>query len=162
MNANSVLPPIVKFHHLTSLLKGEASAAVAGYDHTAENYENAVRTLRETYYRPQLIRAQSSTRLQQMKPANTSALHQRTTLAQTKSLWLQLQKHGDHEDNIFVMRFIRHKFLQRTLVEHVGNLETADLVPWMVPQLLDGLDRAIQMFEVIADTPDHPPAYSRH
>ncbi|PIO56487.1 hypothetical protein TELCIR_22113 [Teladorsagia circumcincta] len=158
IHANSALPPVVKFHHLKSLLKGEALAVVAGYDLTAENYEYAVRTLRDTYYRPQLIRMQLSTRLQQMKPANTSALHQRTTLAQIKSLWLQLQKHGDHEDNIYVMRFIRQKFPQRTL-EHLGNLETADPVPWKVPQLLDGLDRAIRMFEVIADTADHPPVH---
>ncbi|KAK5980143.1 hypothetical protein GCK32_015987, partial [Trichostrongylus colubriformis] len=151
VHANPTISPVVKFHHLRSLLKGDAQAVVAGYDITQSNYELAIKTLHETYYRPQLIRTQLSVRLQTMKPAGPSPLHQRTTLAQIRSLWLQLEKLGDHEDNIFVMRLIRQKFPQRTL-EHLGTIETADPTPWKVPQLLSGLDRAIKTFETIADT----------
>ncbi|PIO55042.1 hypothetical protein TELCIR_23577, partial [Teladorsagia circumcincta] len=144
VHANPSLSPVLKFYHLRSLLKGDAQAIVQGYDITAENYKYAVRTLRETYYRPQLIRTQLSKTLQYLEPAGASASEQRTTLAQIKSLWLQLRKLGDSEDNIYVMRFIRQKFPQRTL-EHLGSLETADPTPWKVPQLLDGLDRAIRI-----------------
>ncbi|KAK5970169.1 hypothetical protein GCK32_011750 [Trichostrongylus colubriformis] len=151
VHANPTISLVVKFHHLRNLLKGDAQAAVAGYDITQSNYERALKTLQETYYRPQLIRTQLSVKLQTMRPASTSPLHQRTKLAQIRSLWLQHEKLGDHEDNIFVMRLIREKFPQRTL-EHLGTIETADPTPWKVPQLLSGLDRAIKTFETIADT----------
>ncbi|KAK5978138.1 hypothetical protein GCK32_000419 [Trichostrongylus colubriformis] len=151
VHANLTIPPVVKFHHLRNLLKGDAQAVIAGYDITQSNYELAIKTLHETYYRPQLIRTQLSVRLQAMKPAGISPLQQRTTLAQIRSLWLQLEKLGHHEDNIFVMRLIRQKFPQRTL-EHLGTIETADPTPWKVLQLLSGSDRAIKTFETTADT----------
>ncbi|KAK5986159.1 hypothetical protein GCK32_021653, partial [Trichostrongylus colubriformis] len=72
VHANPTISPVVKFHHLRSLLKGDAQAVVAGYDITQSNsppYELAIKTLQETYYRPQLIRTQLSVRLQTMRPA---------------------------------------------------------------------------------------------
>ena len=151
VHSNCSLPAIVKFHHLRSRLRGDALAIIAGYDITQANYELAVNTLKETYYRPQLIRTQLSTKLQDLRPASQSALSQRTTLAQIKSLWAQMRKTGEQDSNIFAMRIIRQKFPQKTM-EHLGQLETAAATPWQVPQLLDGLDKAIQTFETIADT----------
>ncbi|PIO56192.1 hypothetical protein TELCIR_22413 [Teladorsagia circumcincta] len=106
VHSNRTLPSTVKFHYLRTSLKDEALSMIAGYEITDDNYQLAINTLRETYFRPDFIRTQLSDRLQHLKPATTSAINQRITLAQVKSLWLQLKKLGDHDENIFVMRII--------------------------------------------------------
>ncbi|KAK5975195.1 hypothetical protein GCK32_022744 [Trichostrongylus colubriformis] len=52
VHANPTISPVVKFHHLRNLLKGDAQAVIAGYDITQSHYELAIKTLHETYYRP--------------------------------------------------------------------------------------------------------------
>ncbi|KAK6057516.1 hypothetical protein COOONC_04966 [Cooperia oncophora] len=130
-----------------------------GYEVTEANYEMAINTLREAYFRPDLIRMQLSDRLQHLQPATTRAVNQRLTFARIKSLWLQLKKYGEHDDNIFVMRLIREKFPLETL-EYVGQAQAIDTVPWKVPQLLNALDQAIKTFEVIEDSAPAEPTSS--
>ncbi|KAK5970144.1 hypothetical protein GCK32_014147, partial [Trichostrongylus colubriformis] len=131
--------------------RDDALALVAGYDITEANYELAVNTLRETYFRPTFMRVQMSRKLEEFRPASSSATSQRITLAQIKSIWLQLKKLGEQESNVFVMRIIRDKFPSRTL-EYVGHQEAQDATTWGVSQLLDALDSSIKTFEAIEDS----------
>ncbi|KAK5974513.1 hypothetical protein GCK32_017603 [Trichostrongylus colubriformis] len=124
---------------------------VAGYEITDANYELAINTLRETYSRPEFVRVQTAERLQKLRPATSSAIVQRITLAQVKSIWLQLEKMGESDNNVFVMCLIRDKFPSKTL-EYVGHLRANDSTSWGVSQLLDGIDQAIRTFEAIEDS----------
>ncbi|KAK5964542.1 hypothetical protein GCK32_015966, partial [Trichostrongylus colubriformis] len=151
VHSNRLLPSTVKFHYLRTSLRDDALSMVAGYEITDANYELAVNTLRETYSRPEFVRVQMGERLQKLRPATSSAIMQRITLAQVKSIWLQLKKMGESDDNVFVMCLIRDKFPSKTL-EYVGHLRANDATSWGVSQLLDGIDRAIRTFEAIEDS----------
>ncbi|XGW07579.1 hypothetical protein V3C99_010611, partial [Haemonchus contortus] len=151
VHSNHTIPSTVKFHYLRTSLKGEALSMVAGFEITDANYQLAINILRKTYSRPQFLRVQLSSRLQQLRPATTSALNQRITLAQVRSLWLQLERLGDHDDNIYAMRIIRDKFPSKTL-ERVGETQAKDSSTWGVHRLLEALDQVIQTFEMVEDS----------
>ncbi|KAK5982308.1 hypothetical protein GCK32_015873 [Trichostrongylus colubriformis] len=151
VHSNRLIPATIKFHYLRSSLKDDALALVAGYDITEANYELAVSTLRESYFRPTFMRVQMSRRLEDHPKASSSAISQRITLARIKSIWLQLKKLGEQESNVFVMRIIREKFPSRTL-EYVGHQQAQDEATWGVSQLLDALDSSIRTFEAIEDS----------
>jgi len=44
-----------KFHYLLSQLEGDAAQLLAGFDHTEQEYEQAVSLLKETYGKPKLL-----------------------------------------------------------------------------------------------------------
>ncbi|KAK5977646.1 hypothetical protein GCK32_013625 [Trichostrongylus colubriformis] len=149
--SNGLIPPTVKSHYFRSSLKNDALSLVAGYEIKDANHELAVNTLREAYFRPTYMRVQMSRRLEDYPKASSSTISQRITLAQIKSIWLQLKKLGEQDSNVFAMRIIRNKFPSRTL-EHVGHLEAQDTTTWGVSQLLDALDSSIKIFEAIEDS----------
>ncbi|KAK5966038.1 hypothetical protein GCK32_022735 [Trichostrongylus colubriformis] len=97
VHSSRLILSTIKFHYLRSSLKDDALALVAGYDITEANYDLAVSTLRETYFRPRFMQVQMSRKLEEFHPASSSATSQRITLARIKSIWLQLKKLGEQE-----------------------------------------------------------------
>ena len=55
VHANKSLSEIDKFNYLRSLLKGQASSAIAGLQLTAGNYTEAINILRSRYGNKQII-----------------------------------------------------------------------------------------------------------
>ncbi len=55
VHSNDTLSKVDKFNYLKTLLEGPAASAIAGFSLTEENYETALKLLKDRYANPQVI-----------------------------------------------------------------------------------------------------------
>ncbi|EPB76354.1 hypothetical protein ANCCEY_04566 [Ancylostoma ceylanicum] len=127
---NTSVPVTLKFMYLKTHLKGTAANLISNFQPTAQNYEDAVRILLNTYYRPEILRSRLWDKLVQQRASADSAISQRITLCAIQSIW--------------------SKFPSRTR-EKVGELKSKGDSLWTVDELLKALDKVIEQLEVIED-----------
>ncbi|VDO32307.1 unnamed protein product [Heligmosomoides polygyrus] len=112
----------------------------------------AIKILTNTYLRSEPLRNKLQRQLEAVLPAHRSPLSQGTTLCTLKSLWLQLERLGEHPASTTHMRAIRTKF-SNNIRDKVGEMRsTGD--NWDVNTLLFALDKVIDRLEVMED--NHP------
>ncbi|VDP49057.1 unnamed protein product [Heligmosomoides polygyrus] len=147
-NNNSVRA-ITKFLYLRGKLKGDALKLISALQLTEVNYSEAIKILTNTYLRPEPLRNKLQRQLEAVPPAHRSPLSQRTTLCTLKSLWVQLERLGEHPASTTHMSTIRTKFPNNTR-DKVGEMRsTGD--NWDVNTLLSALDKVIDRLEVMED-----------
>ncbi|CAJ0588417.1 unnamed protein product [Cylicocyclus nassatus] len=117
---NTSVPVSLKFMYLKSHLRGPAASLIAGFQSTAENYDDAVRTLTNTYGRPEILRNRLWDKLMQQSPASESPLSQRATLCTIKAIWSQLKHLKEDSSAIGTLKIICAKFPRRTR-EKIGE-----------------------------------------
>ncbi|RCN47104.1 hypothetical protein ANCCAN_06827 [Ancylostoma caninum] len=101
---NASLPPAHKFLYLKSYLKGTASSIIANFQPTAQNYDEAVRTILSTYHRPDILRNKLWDKLTAQPKAGNSAISQRVTLCGIKAIWAQMKKLSEHSGSTGTMK----------------------------------------------------------
>ncbi|KAK6059504.1 hypothetical protein COOONC_02867 [Cooperia oncophora] len=131
--------------HLKSKLKGRARDIIASIELSADNYQEAINLLHNTYNRPDVLRNKLFEQLEAIAPANETPLAQRTTLCKIKSLWLQLKNLKEQPGATGTMRLIRAKFPQSTRQKGRDD-------HWTVEELLAAFDQVIDRLEVMEDT----------
>ncbi|KHJ97653.1 zinc knuckle [Oesophagostomum dentatum] len=151
VHTNLSLPPAHKFLYLKSSLKGTASSIIANFQPTAENYDEAVKTILNTYNRPDVLRNKLWDKLLNYPKAANSVISQRVTLCGIKAIWAQMKKLSEHPAATGTMKIIRSKFPDRTR-EKVGELKKRGDPSWTVDNLLDALDTVIEQLELMEDT----------
>ncbi|CAJ0590619.1 unnamed protein product [Cylicocyclus nassatus] len=153
---NINVPASMKFMYLKSHLRGPAASIIAGFQSTAENYEDAVRTLTNTYGRPEILRNRLWDKLMQLPPASDSPMSQRATYCTVKAIWTQLTHLKEDSSAIGTLKIIRAKFPRRTR-EKIGEYKTKGDAMWTVDELLSTLDTIIDRLETIedADSSEH-------
>ncbi|KAL6730833.1 hypothetical protein Aduo_001766 [Ancylostoma duodenale] len=117
---------------------------------TAQNYEDAVRILLNTYHRPEILRSRLWDKLIQQRPSADSAISQRITLCAIQAIWSQMKHVTEDASAIGTLKLIRCKFPSRTR-ERVGELKSKGDSLWTVDELLAALDKVIDQLEVIED-----------
>ncbi|CAJ0609138.1 unnamed protein product [Cylicocyclus nassatus] len=147
---NISVPVSLKFMYLKSHLRGPAASLIAGFQSTAENYEDAVRTLTNTYGRPEILRNRLWDKLMQQPPASESPMSQRATLCTVKAIWSQLKHLKEDSSAIGTLKIIRAKFPRRTR-EKIGEYKTKGDSMWTVDELLSTLDTIIDRLETVED-----------
>ncbi|CAJ0601072.1 unnamed protein product [Cylicocyclus nassatus] len=147
---NISVPVSLKFMYLKSHLRGPAASLIAGFQSTAENYEDAVRTLTNTYGRPEILRNRLWDKLMQQPPASESPMSQRATLCTIKAIWSQLKHLKEDSSAIGTLKIIRAKFPRRTR-EKIGEYKTKGDSMWTVDELLSTLDTIIDRLETVED-----------
>ncbi|CAJ0594271.1 unnamed protein product [Cylicocyclus nassatus] len=147
---NINVPASMKFMYLKSHLRGPAASIIAGFQSTAENYEDAVRTLTNTYGRPEILRNRLWDKLMQLPPASDSPMSQRATYCTVKAIWTQLTHLKEDSSAIGTLKIIRAKFPRRTR-EKIGEYKTKGDAMWTVDELLSTLDTIIDRLETIED-----------
>ncbi|KIH54248.1 hypothetical protein ANCDUO_15607 [Ancylostoma duodenale] len=147
---NTGVPLALKFLYLETHLKGNAAKLIANFKLTAENYDDAVRIVTNTYNRPELLRSRLWDKLVEMQASLASAISQRTTLCSVKAIWSQLKHLDEDSSSIGTIKLIRAKFPPRTR-EKVGELKKKGDSLWTVDELLNALDTVIDQLEVIED-----------
>ncbi|CAJ0603627.1 unnamed protein product [Cylicocyclus nassatus] len=147
---NINVPASMKFMYLKSHLRGPAASIIAGFQSTAENYEDAVRTLTNTYGRPEILRNRLWDKLMQLPPASDSPMSQRATFCTVKAIWTQLTHLKEDSSAIGTLKIIRAKFPRRTR-EKIGEYKTKGDAMWTVDELLSTLDTIIDRLETIED-----------
>ncbi|CAJ0605947.1 unnamed protein product [Cylicocyclus nassatus] len=136
--------------YLKSHLRGPAASLIAGFQSTAENYKDAVRTLTNTYGRPEILRNRLWDKLMQQSPASESPMSQRATLCTIKAIWSQLKHLKEDSSAIGTLKIIRAKFPRRTR-EKIGEYKTKGDSMWTVDELLSTLDTIIDRLETVED-----------
>ncbi|CAJ0602100.1 unnamed protein product [Cylicocyclus nassatus] len=147
---NPNVPAPLKFMYLKAHLRGPAANIIAGFQSTAENYEDAVRTLTNTYGRPEILRNRLWDKLMQLSPASDSSMSQRATLCGIKAIWAQLKHLKEDSSAIGTLKIIRAKFPRRTR-EKIGEFKKRGDSMWSVDELLETLDSIIDRLENIED-----------
>ncbi|CAJ0592998.1 unnamed protein product [Cylicocyclus nassatus] len=137
----------VKFMYLKSVLKGDAARIIAGLKATAENYDTAVRTLVDTYDRPEILKSRLWDKLIHQPQALDSADSQRATLRALQETWYQMKKVNENSSSIATLKTIRSKFPWRTR-EKVGELKDEGDTSWTVDELLTTLGTIIDRLQV--------------
>ncbi|VDO37698.1 unnamed protein product [Heligmosomoides polygyrus] len=99
--------------------------------------------------RPEPLRNKLQRQLEAVPPAHRSPLSQRTTLCTLKSLWMQLERLGEHPASVAHMRTIRTKFPNRTR-DKVGEMRSSEDT-WDVNKLLATFDKVIDRLEIMED-----------
>ncbi|EYC21315.1 hypothetical protein Y032_0019g3748 [Ancylostoma ceylanicum] len=148
---NTSLFPVHKFLYLKSYLKGNAASIISNFQPTAENYEEAVRIILNTYNRPEVLRNKLWDKLVATPKASASVTSQRVTLCGIKAICAQMQKLSEHPGATGTMKVIRSKFPDRTR-EKGGELRRKCDPSWTVDDLLRALDTVIEQLELIEDT----------
>ncbi|KIH63702.1 hypothetical protein ANCDUO_05995 [Ancylostoma duodenale] len=64
---NTSVPVALKFSYLKTHLKGNAAKLIANFELTAENYNDAVRIVINTYNRPEILRSRLWDKLVEMQ-----------------------------------------------------------------------------------------------
>ncbi|EYC17956.1 hypothetical protein Y032_0029g1978 [Ancylostoma ceylanicum] len=147
---NTSVPVTLKFMYLKAHLKGTAANLISNFQPTAQNYEDAVRILLNTYYRPEILRSRLWDKLVQQRASADSAISQRITLCAIQSIWSQMKHVAEDPSAIGTLKLIRSKFPSRTR-EKVGELKSKGDSLWTVDELLKALDKVIEQLEVIED-----------
>ncbi|CAJ0588485.1 unnamed protein product [Cylicocyclus nassatus] len=111
---------------------GPAANIVAGFQSTVENYDDAVRSLTNTYGRPEILRSNLWDKLTQLPAASDSPVSQRATLA-IKAVWNQLQHLKEDSSAIGTIKTIRTKFPRRTR-ERIGEFKHKGDSMWTVDE----------------------------
>ncbi|RCN48385.1 peptidase family A16 [Ancylostoma caninum] len=153
---NTSVPVALKFMYLKTHLKGNAANLIANFQPTAQNYEDAVRVLLNTYNRPEILRSRLWDKLINQRASTDAPISQRTTLCAVQALWSQMKHVNEDASAIGTLKLIRSKFPKRTR-EKVGELKSKGDSMWTVDELLKALDKVIDQLEVIEDadpTPD--------
>ncbi|RCN36869.1 hypothetical protein ANCCAN_17244 [Ancylostoma caninum] len=148
---NASLSLAHKFLYLKSYLKGNAANIISNFQPTAENYEEAIRIILNTYNRPEVLRNKLWDKLMAQPKASASVTSQRVTLCGIKAIWAQMQKLSEHPAATGTMKVIRSKFPDRTR-EKVGELKRKGEPSWTVDDLLRALDTVIEQLELMEDT----------
>ncbi|KHJ84274.1 peptidase family A16 [Oesophagostomum dentatum] len=150
VHENTSVPQAYKFIYLKSCLKGSASDIIANFASTAENYEDAVRTLLNTYCRPEILKSRLWDKLLEQRASTDSALSQRSTLCAIRAIWSQMKRLNEDSASTPTLKIIRSKFPKRTR-EKVGELKSKGDSTWTVDELLKALDTVVDQLEVIED-----------
>ncbi|EYB84716.1 hypothetical protein Y032_0311g2141 [Ancylostoma ceylanicum] len=153
---NTSVPVALKFMYLKTHLEGNAANLIANFQPTAQNYEDAVRVLLNTYNRPEILRSRLWDKLINQRASTDAPISQRTTLCAVQALWSQMKHVNEDGSAIGTLKLIRSKFPKRTR-EKVGELKSKGDSMWTVDELLNALDKVIDQLEVIEDadpTPD--------
>ncbi|KAK6758339.1 hypothetical protein RB195_015886 [Necator americanus] len=148
---NTSVPPAVKFLYLKTHLKGNAANLIASFKPTAENYEDAVRIILNTYNRPEILRSRLWDSLVEMSSSSDSVIAQRSKLCSIKATWLQMKNLNEDSGSTGTTKIILSKFPKRTR-EKVGELKKKGDPIWTVEELLEALDTVVQQLEMIEDT----------
>ncbi|VDP10342.1 unnamed protein product [Heligmosomoides polygyrus] len=157
---NNNVPAITKFLYLRGKLKGDALKLISALQLTEHNYSEAIKILTNTYMRPERLRNKVQRQLEAVPPAHKSPMSQRTTLCTLKSLWMQLERLGEHPASAAHMRTIRTKFPNLTR-DKVGEMRSSEDT-CDVNELLTTFDKVIDRLEIMEDAdPERFPPIQR-
>ncbi|EPB76810.1 hypothetical protein ANCCEY_04092 [Ancylostoma ceylanicum] len=111
---NTSVPVALKFMYLKTHLEGNAANLIANFQPTAQNYEDAVRVLLNTYNRPEILRSRLWDKLINQRASTDAPISQRTTLCAVQALWSQMKHVNEDGSAIGTLKLIRSKFPKRT------------------------------------------------
>uniref|UniRef100_A0A915DQR5 CCHC-type domain-containing protein n=2 Tax=Ditylenchus dipsaci TaxID=166011 RepID=A0A915DQR5_9BILA len=103
------LPPVLKFHHLISCLRGRALQSVGGLPVEYASYPEAVNILKSEFGRPTAVKQALYHQLTTLPNTNGENINFRNFLDNLEKILIQLQKLGEPVDTLHVRSSISKK-----------------------------------------------------
>ncbi len=146
----TTLAPVQKFIQLKGLLKGRALSVIEGIPITNDNYELALKILKDKFGNKDSLRKQLYSDLSNMSPITAISCHQLGSLMDNLEKCLrQLEAMGEDTEQAFIASTIRDKLNQELLVK-LEEIRLDQDSEWTVKSLRENLTRILSVREKAA------------
>ena len=139
------LPSVTKFTYLKGILRGQAAAAISGIAVTEENYDIALRTLRDKYGRKDVIVESLYASFQKIPIASNEFADVQHTYDAIERILKQLETHEDVNHQRLLIPQILSKFHVDTVTKLEESKKPSEI--WTVKSVREALKHYVKIRE---------------